>query len=451
MKNTKKKNSPPLKRIKLGFEAEFLILNKNGKPSNKADLLIKKMKNKKNSFGAGVKKECGKNEIEIASLPSHKVTDSSHSFLTDLKALLYEADKENLTLCPLGTYPGRFLPTMRKKGYESAHAIFGRNFVRSGRVFGYHCHYALPRGVFDKEKMMIRKMVDSKLQKTLIDSYNFLIAADPALTVFMQSSPFYQGYHFGKDTRAIMYRRDKDIISKKDIPFNKIKINSPDSKVLPPYQFTVTDLTHFIEKLYKERIDLYKKNGLKPNYKSILTPNWTPVKINPHGTLEQRGMDMNHLLNTMSVSYLIKTVLKAIQQEFYEVKISERAIKKPFLIDKKTIHIPPYSHVKKNLQRFSIIEGLENKKILKYSKRLLKLSEHFISRNRRMLLDPLEKIIKDKKTISDEIILEAKKLGHKNLEKRLPQEIASQIALIHSRRLFKEIVLAQEFVGKISK
>lgn len=449
VKKIKRKKSP-LKKIRLGLEAEFLILNKNGKPSNKADLLIEKMKSKKNSFGAGVKKECGKNEVEIASLPYHKVTDGSRSFLKDLKTLLYEADKEKLTLCPLGTFPGRFIPEMRIKGYETANRLFGRKFVRAARVFGYHCHYALPRGVFDKEKMNIRKMVDSKVQKTLIDSYNFLIAADPALITFMQSSPFYQGYHFAKDTRAIMYRRDENIISKKNIPF-KLKLDSPPSKTLPPYLTTITDFTHFSEKLYQKRIELYKDNDIKHNYKSILTPNWTPVKINPHGTLEQRGMDMNHLLNIMSVSYLIKSILRAIQQDYYKVKISERGIKRPFSIEKRTIHIPPHSHVRKNLQKYSVLQGLEDKNVVRYCKGIINLSEFFIKKRKRVLLDPLKKIIKDKRTISDEIIIEAKKLGHKDLKKRLPQEIASQIAINHSKRLFKEIVLAQEFADEISK
>ncbi len=451
-KNRKKgrKKKRPLKRLKLGFEAEFLVLDQKGKPVNKADLLLEKVGSKKNKVGDNIRKEAGKNQIEIGSYPSHEVTDTAQTFLGNLKNLLFAAEKEKLTLCPLGTYPGKFVPEMRKKEYKVATTLFGRKFNRVGRVFGYHCHYVLPRGTFDKKKLTLNRMIGSKVQKTLVDSYNFLIAADPALTAFMQSSPFYQGYHFAKDTRLIVYRRDKDLEPSQGVPF-RFKFDSPVYKTLPSYQRTVTDILHFVDKLYQKRINICKEANLKPNYKSKLITNWTPVKINIHGTLEQRGMDMNHLLSLMSVSYLIKSILKKIQQDFLKVKVSEKALKKPFDFKKKTIYIPPYSYVKKTLQRASVLKGFEDKKLFNYSKRLFSLAESFTPKKKRDLLDPLEKMLKDKKTLSDEIITEAKKLGHKNLEKRLPQEIASKIALGHSKRLFKEIVLAQKFVEEISR
>ncbi len=444
-----RKKKRPLKRLKLGFEGEFLILDEKGKPANKADLLLKKVNPKKSKTGNEIRKECGKSEIEIGSYPSHEVTDTAKTFLDNLKNLLYVAEKENLTLCPLGTYPGKFVPKMRKKEYKVAAGLFGRKFIRSGRVFGYHCHYVLPRGTFNSKKLTLKRMIGSKVQKTLVDSYNFLIAADPALTTFMQSSPFYQGYHFAKDARAIIYRRDECLKPSGGVPF-RFQFDSPMSKILPSYQRTVTDILHFIENLYEDRTSSCKEAGFKPNYKSKLITNWTPVKVNTHGTLEQRGMDMNHPMNIMSVSFLVKSILKTIQQGFYKVKVSEVAIKRPFYLKRKTIHIPPFSYVKKTLQRASVLKGFDEKIILNYSQKLFDLAESFTLKKKRKLLGPLEKMLKDKKTLSDEIICEAKKLGHKNLKERLSQNIASKIAFNHSKKLFKEIVLVQKLVEEVS-
>ncbi|OGY47245.1 MAG: hypothetical protein A3J62_03595 [Candidatus Buchananbacteria bacterium RIFCSPHIGHO2_02_FULL_38_8] len=57
-------------------------------------------------------------------------------------------------------------------------------------------------------------------------------------------------------------------------------------------------------------------------------------------------------------------------------------------------------------------------------------------------------MIKDKKTVADEIISQAKKLGYDNFKKVMPNEIAAEIAVEHSKRMFKEIVLVQKMIDE---
>jgi len=91
--------------------------------------------------------------------------------------------------------------------YRIKESIFGKNRWKiAGRCVGFHCHYTLPRGIFDAQLRVLKMIIRSKIKDSMVNSYNLLIAADPALTCFMQSSPFYQGKYLGKDSRVIMYR-----------------------------------------------------------------------------------------------------------------------------------------------------------------------------------------------------------------------------------------------------
>ena len=69
----------------------------------------------------------------------------------------------------------------------------------------------LCRGEFLTQIHMLKMLTRSKIKDSVVNSYNMLIAADPALTCFMQSSPFYQGEYIGKDSRVIMYRGGKPL------------------------------------------------------------------------------------------------------------------------------------------------------------------------------------------------------------------------------------------------
>jgi len=115
---------------------------------------------------------------------------------------------------------------------------------------------------------------------------------------------------------------------------------------------------------------------------------------------------------------------------------------------KKTIYIPPDTYVINELQKLSAYKGLESEVMWYYCKRLLWLVKILEGKNVEWLLEPLEKMIKDKKTVADEIISQAKKLGYDNFKKVMPNEIAAEIAVEHSKRMFKEIVLVQKMIDE---
>jgi hypothetical protein len=366
--------------------------------------------------------------------------------LEDFEALLHVTEKEEVSLFPLGTYPGSFTPDMRQeRGYKIKEQIFGKNrFNIAGRCIGFHCHYTLPWGVFDKINLIPKILINSKNKQSMVNSYNLLIAMDPALTTFTQSSPFYQGVSLGKDSRVIVYRGG-DVL---DYP-QGLYANFQDFGGLQPYRHTGTDLLHLISSKYDKwkktlkKIDVnlkvFRKHG------STLDTTWNPVKLNANGTLEQRGMDMNHPMIITAAAVVIKYILKHVQEDFMQVMPSDMGLNEPFRIEENVIFIPPHTYVRRTMQPKAAHKGLDDQNVFHYCKGLLKLAKSCIPKEKHELIAPFSKMLDERKTVSDEILQDVKKMGY-NLKSNLPGRVAAEIAIEHSKRLFKEVMMTKKMV-----
>lgn len=450
-KSLSKKSTQPLKKSTLGLEVELFILDKNGKIVNEADLILNKIAEKKQDEAKHIIEEGALNIIEVGSYPNTAGPDSMLELLNNLKLLVYTAEELNLWVLPLATYPGKYSPKFREDTrYKIQQRLFGKTrFDNAGRCAGYHCHYALPWGVFDNEKLTLKELSDSKNQESLVNAYNFLIALDPVLTTFMQSSPFYQGQHLAKDSRMLAYRGGEEL----NYP-DGVYANLPKFGALPSYEHTGTDILHLIKNRNKEWLEMLATSGIAekdmPKYKSELDTNWSPVKVNAHGTLEQRGMDMNHLPILFAVSVMIRRLLRHIQEDYIKVLPHDSAKIEPFKLDRKTIYIPPDTYVKKTLQNFSAYKGLENDEMHNYCKRLINLLKTLEGKKVEWLIEPLEKMLAERQTIADKIIGEAGALGHKDLKKPIADGIAEEISINHAKQLFKDMVIVEKMI-KINK
>jgi hypothetical protein len=438
------KNKRVLKKSMVGFEVELFTLNHQGYVISAADSLIRKVKS---DNAMTIKKECTTNFVEIASYPNVNIHENMDHLLAEIEYLVSIAEENDTYLCPLGTYPGRFNPNMRKdKQYKIKESIFGKNRWKiAGRCTGFHCHYSLPRGIFDSQMRMLKMLINSKIQDSLVNSYNFLIAADPALTCLMQSSPFYQGNHIGKDSRLIMYRGGPSLGNKSGLYANLQEFGG-----LPKYKLTALDIMDIISTRYDLWKAHIKRLGLNIKvlslYGSILDTTWNPVKINPNGTLEQRGMDMNHPIYIAGIGTLIKYMLKRLQEDFHEVIPSEIGIKEPFKVEGDKIYIPPYSYVRNELQRLSAYKGLESSIVHNYCKRFLRLAQSIMPKERVKLIEPFKKMVNSRKTVSDEILEYAYKKGFRK-KTTLSDKLAAEIALAHSERLLKEIIATRKILA----
>jgi len=436
-------------QVTTGFEAEFIIIDKaTGEIAHGADDILAKVEEKSRQVAHSIVKESAKNLIEVGSYPDLDGANTMTSLLEGVRLLVYVSDELGYGLLPLGTYPGKYTPSMRKDArymtQEKLHGVM--RFKNSGRCAGYHCHNSLPKGVFDSKTLSLKSLTRSKQQEELVHARNLLIAMDPALTTFMQSSPFYQGLHIAKDSRMIMYRGGEE--------FGKnvkgLYSNFPKDGALPPYLFSGADIIHDIEVRYADRMQAYRETGVPekdiPVYKSKLATNWTPVKINAHGTIEQRGMDMNHLPLVFSVSILLWRILYHVRQHGLKVMPHDIGAKEPFKLEHDTILVPPYTHVRNRLQVLSAKEGMQNEEVFAYCKRLVALVKHYDGKKADWLLRPLDAMLESRMTTADFILSQARAFGHTDLTKQLPQDIAARIAKSHSRKVFEDIIILEMMI-----
>lgn len=426
------------KFFSLGLESELFVIDKDGMVVNGADNILKQVDTlaKKHT----VTKECAKNIIELGSVPDPERESVVHSFLGELRLLQDSAQQKGYALLPLGTYPGAFSPGMRTdKRYQVQVSIFGKQrFLNAGRCCGFHFHYEMPKGVFNAQQKMLKTLNDSKHQEYLVHAFNTMVALDPVLTTFMQSSPFYQGKHLAKDSRVLVYRGGAELAYDKSL-----YARSPNLGSLPSYVHAGANLISRVHEHYEEWLLMLKAAGVPekqfPQYASILQPNWSAVKINAHGTLEQRGMDSNRLPVTLAVSALIQIILQRVQDGDIQVVPHDSAIAEPFALERKKLYIAPDTYVKKHLQTAAVYEGLANDDVYKYCKRAVALAQELGGKREIAALQPLNEMLTNRATVSDDILLFAKNAGHTDVTKTLPKSIAKDIAIAHSEQFERDI------------
>ena len=444
-KQNKKK---PLKISKTGLEIEFFTLGETGEMVYKGPNLIKKVQKKYPS--TAIIEECGKNMIEIGCYPCINTYNPAMDLIKSIEKTIKTAKKNKLRLYGFGTYPGKSKTkiTEATKSYNVKEKIFGKEtFSLATKAIGFHHHYAFPKGVFDEEKKELKLLVDSKLKRSLINSYNFEIAIDPILTLLTQSSPFFEGKLLAKDSRMLIYRGGKKLNYKG--VYNKYQQVGG----LPPYKQTATDLIRSLKNRQQRWGRLIKKVDPSLNIDTIypfkLNISWNPVKINKLGTLEQRGMDMNYMSILLGVSALIKFSLKKIQREFIEVIPSDRGINEPFKIKKGVMFIPPHTHIREKLQKASAYEGYKNKELYEYTKKFYKFAKSVSPEFYYPMYKKIEDMINKKTSVSDEIINFAKRKNLITKKGTISEKSANIIALHFSKKFEKDLKETKRKIRKL--
>lgn len=425
-----------LKKSKSGAEAEFFVLNNEGYVVNDAAKLIK-LANKKYP-GLNLMPEYGKSIVEVASYPSVNVLDIFIDLLEKIKKLIIAADEHGYVLLPLGSYPGKFnTGVVDKRWYREQEIILGKEkSANAALCCGFHYHYTLPKGVFDYKTRFLKSMVRSKIKQSLIDSYNLSIAMDPAITTFMQSSPFVQGKYLAKDSRALIYRGGKKLRYMKGVYSRYQSIGG-----LPPYKQTLNDLIFSLEKRQQKWKQLMIKHKLNPSWiikkDNILAFTWNPIRINKIGTLEIRSADMNHPKYIIAMSSLLKFVFRKLYRDFYRVLPSDIGLKEPFKVEGNVIHIPPHTHIRNVLQKESVYRGFASREIFNYCKRFFNFAKNFLDVNYVDVVKPLQEMLKKKETVSDFMIKKFRRAGYRANE-AIPNNVAAEVALKSCVRMLKE-------------
>lgn len=429
----------------LGLEIEMFLLDDEGKLVNKADELLGSFEGKR--LGKYVKPEISKAMIELTASAKRSIRECAVAFTENLHELVQQTEKMGYRLLPLGTHPTRTMPKMHSTHwYDALKEVKGsKNASIEAKVSGFHYHFTLPEGIVAKDTRMIKSLERSKARQVFLQQYNFLVAIDPAVLTFCQSSPVWNGIHYGKDCRALVYRDMK--VLRKDSVLRGIHYYLPMFGALPEYEFTLQDLRVMAEQKKSEWLKLLEQKNF-PTNKIANFPTlkfmWGPLRVNKIGTIEYRGPDMNHPEIIFAVSSLLKYALDAIEKNEYRVRPSDIAISEPFVFENDRIYVPPHSTLK-YLERQSAVLGFESSEMHSYCKRLFDLvctiSEKGNSRN----LKAIKEMLDSRKSVSDEILMMIKKNGY-DLEAEIPEDMLNHVALYHADRLSKSTAaLVKEF------
>jgi len=416
------------------MEIEMHLLESDGKISYRANEVIKNVKSINKNIP--IVKECGKNMVEFGCYPTVNTISPALDMINSIEVTNEYLEKNNLHFYPFATYPGKIKSKFTESGtYNIKKKIFGDSFNIAPRVTSMHHHYSLPKGVFDTNKKRLRLFKQSKLKRSLINSYNLEIALDPVLTLFTQSSPFFEGKYLAKDSRLVTYRGGKKLRYPEGLYANHRSLGH-----LPSYVHNQTDLMLQNKRKQIMMKRLIKKADPKADFDKIyptkLDIGWTPVKVNKHGTLEQRGMDMNLLSTLFSVSTMIKYSLRKIQREFIEIIPTDFGLSNAFKEENGLMYIPPHGTIL-NLQKASAYDGLANKTLYEYSKRYLNFTKSIIPKKYQTLIKPISEMIESKKTMSDRILSYSKRKGYMKGDGKISTKGSKAVAL-YSNSLFEK-------------
>lgn len=430
-----------LKKHKYGFETEFFIIENDGRLSDRADELIVAIKKKAPKIA--VEKEYTYHMIEIASNPHVNYADSIKEWLEMVSRIIDIADKLGLKLYPYGTYPGFYEPKTRTgEIYKVLEDLKSPEQARycAGHVSGFHLHYCLPYGTFDKKEGQLKKPYASKNKDLLISIHNSIVAADPAFTTFMSSSPFVDLENHVMDTRNMLYR---DMVYRG--PKKKIVGQYHGKRMfgaLPSYAFGISELTTRVELMQKEFLEHAKEKF--PQFREKVRDRhayalfWGPIRITRYGTIEYRGMDMNLPSYFISTGNLMKMMFERIMNEKLMVLPSDTGVLEPFTIEGNILHVPPYAHVAGVLQKKSAVDGTDCHEIRDYIQRIASFALDGKNPKKIKELSRVSEILETGKTRSDIILKDAVNAGWTRGTK-LKEEIAQNLALSAADMLEKEV------------
>jgi carboxylate-amine ligase len=399
-------------RQKLGLEVEFFVIDQEGR-LHSASPLIKECRK---VMGNNVRYECGQEMIEFGGYPKIKTRNVVIAFLENILKAVRIAERLGLGLCYLSTYPGRWETHLtRQAKYLVKEKIIGPKRFRYARsVIGFHCHFEIPKETFDKKTRWLKEDLHHPRVKTLIDEYNLMTAADPALGAMLQSSPYFDLRYRGKDGRVSLYR-------------DKVYGALPLFGTLLPYMEDYAELCRIHKEKAERWIKLLRSAGASEamvEKTPKLTYAWNPIKINPLGTLEERGMDSNNLVNLMGAVVLIKSTLRDVYDGL-KVKIDKMGIKHPFRYKDDCVFVPPFDHVIK-IQKLAAKEGFDNEQVWMYANNFLELGKMCMKKKYMPIVRPIDRLVKERETVSDKVIRFFRKKGYGEM---IDQEVACEAAL----------------------
>jgi len=430
-----------------GMELEFFLLNHEGKIANKAAAILRDSKRQLKEIE--LKKECGQSMLEVASFPHMSSREIFGNFFRDFESLVYELENNELGIYYYGSYPGKNTTRITEdRRYFAKERILGKKeFENARKCIGFHYHYSLPRKSFNLITKYFYIDLKEIQQQKILNLYNLYVALDPAITTFMQSSPYYESRLEGKDGRVIAYRGDSEFGYE-----NSLYSRYPEFGMLNSYKPTFKAVSESTLELSRKWSSLLKIHNLtrqdfaKKEF-SLLDSSWKPVKITSHATIESRGSDMNTLNNVVAMTSVLNSLSKFVQNNKVRVVPGEAGSHEPFKLEDNELYVPDMATLKL-LEKESAFYGFESEKVYRYCKSLLSLVKKITTIEMRAPIKNFMEMLYRKETKSDEIINFVKKRqGYTNFSE-IEEKTAREFAVKTSESIFKDIIITKKMADK---
>ena len=438
---------PKRKNTTVGFETEYFTINGQGELTNDVDRLMKLLRGRKR-IHLQLREEVFHSMLEFGASPGKSLREVYLRYLKNLRKAIEVGEQNGIFLLPLTCYPGKSSPRMRNRPwYTTQSKLLGtKKFSDAIRICAFHFHYSLPKGMVEHGTRRIGSRTSSEARSMFLNQYNFLIAADPACITFCQSSPFWEGEHFAKDSRTLLYR-DMAL----ETPSRKVYglyVDHPIFGGLPNYEFTLEDLRSMSIKRKNTYLNLLHSRGLRLTRDVVYSPElgfmWGAIRVNKVGTFEYRGTDMNYPSYTFATAYLLKLALDEIRRQDLQMLPSDIGLKEPFKREGDTVYLPPFSKLK-SLEYFSTIYGFENPPVHSYCSALFNFVMKTARKPNAKRLGRIRQMLDSRKTVSDDVLALVAKNGYS--PENVPGDFLKYVALYYSKRLSGDIDEAEKMLS----
>jgi carboxylate-amine ligase len=198
----------------------------------------------------------------------------------------------------------------------------------------------------------------------LLNLYNLATALDAAIVALTRSCPYYGGKANGMAVRASHYRGDPHLA-----PYG---VYASFEKVggLRPYADSAEELVELQFSRYQAWLEAMYRAGVEPRLFFELggglleISSWNPVRLNPKGTVELRGLDSNYPEKILTIATLVNSAAQRVRRERLMV-LPQKDIRTFEAVDG-TLLVPGFEYLSGALYRAAITGGVQSSEVISY-------------------------------------------------------------------------------------
>ena len=352
---------------RIGIEQEFFLVDERGALSNRADEFLDRCQKLAEAEGkdpGAFDPECSPYLVEINAPPARSLAELSREYLDHVDLALRSGRELGLRLYPLATYPLGVKPEIRDEPHYRLQArTLGRaRFTHAGRCAGTHLHLEVPGAV--DPWVGVSYDAERAAREELVHLYNLGTALDPAIIALTRSCPYYAGAATGLATRTALYRGDPVIAP------HGLYAWFQEVGGLRPYARSAEELVELQFSRYHAWLEYMDRAGVDRRLffemggGPLVASSWNPIRLNPLGTIELRGIDSNYPNIILAVCALVSSAVRRVRRERMSVLPHQDV--RAFEVVESTLLVPAFDYLNGKLFRAASTGGVESEEVVSY-------------------------------------------------------------------------------------